>query len=95
MFKIEEGKSYLQVNNEGYITDCIKYNPQINNYFLYEGGDIPGDILNSCYKLVNNKIVLDKEKLELFEQEVLAEQKRIQEEFEKMSEENNVIDVSE
>lgn len=66
---IEKGKYYLQVK-EGYVTDAIEYNANLHDYQLYQAPNIPSDILNQCYQLVNGKLVLDEAKHTLFLEEV-------------------------
>ena len=56
--KIEQGKYYLQVQN-GYVTDAVSYNPKMMGYNLFETSALPVDIMNGCYKISKNKLVLD------------------------------------
>jgi hypothetical protein len=78
---IEKGKFYLQETN-GYITDVVEYNPNIEGYNLFEIDKLPQDIMNGCYRIENNKLVLDKIKYAEF----VAEQERLLKEFQEVIE---------
>jgi uncharacterized protein YpbB len=79
MINIEKGKWYLQLDTQGYVVDCIRYNPQIEGYILHESPSVPSDILNSCYKIENNKIILDEKKLEIVKEQDELRRKEIEE----------------
>ena len=64
---------YLQVKNT-YITDSIDY--EYGDYIRFDGV-VPIDIMNQCYQLLNEDIVLD----EVKHQEFLAEQELIEQEL--------------
>lgn len=66
---IEQGKFYLQVK-EGFVTDAVSYNPNIEGYNLFETPKLPDDILNQCYKIVNGQLVLDEAKHKIFLEKV-------------------------
>ena len=74
---IEKGKYYIQIKND-FVHDAVSYNPNIEGYQLYKAETIPADVLNGCYKLVNDKLVLD----EVKHAEYLAELERQAEEIE-------------
>jgi hypothetical protein len=76
---IEKGKFYLQVKN-GYITDAVEYNPNIEGYNLFEIDKLPPDIINRCYRIENNKLVLD----EIKYAEFVAEQERLLKELQEV-----------
>lgn len=60
---------YLQITND-YITDSIEY--AFGDYIQFMD-EVPIDIMNGCYKLENNAIVLDTVKHEAF----LIDQERL------------------
>jgi hypothetical protein len=62
---IEQGKFYLKVV-DGYIQDAVSYDPKLNNYILFEIDNLPKDIMNQCYKVVKDKLVLDETKYSEF-----------------------------
>lgn len=53
---------YVQVTN-GYVTDCIER--PYDNYIPVNALN-PPDIMNGCYRLINNSFVLDEEKYKTF-----------------------------
>ena len=69
--KIEKGKYYLQIQN-GYVTDAVSYNPNIKGYNLFETNNLPADIMNQCYQIINGKLVLDEAKYQIFLEEQAA-----------------------
>jgi hypothetical protein len=79
MINIEKGKWYLQFDTQGYIIDCIRYNPQLEGYSLYESPSVPSDILNNCYKLNKNKLVLDEDKLKVVKEQEELRRKELEE----------------
>ena len=52
---------YLKVIDQ-YIIDVVTFNPEKEGYILYEAYSLPADILNRCYKLENNHLIIDQEK---------------------------------
>lgn len=56
---------YVQVHN-GYVRDAVSFNPNIDGYIPINVKDMPKDIMNQCYKVVDNKLVLDEEKNKIF-----------------------------
>ena len=66
---IEPGKFYLQVK-EGYVTDAVSYNPNIEGYNLFETDKLPDDIMNQCYQIIDGGLVLDEEKHKVFLEEL-------------------------
>ena len=66
---IEKGKYYIQIKN-GYIIDAVEYNPNIPDYHLFQSSEIPFDIMNQCYQLIDGKLVLDETKHSLFLKEI-------------------------
>jgi len=62
---IESGKFYLKIE-DGYVVDAVEYNPERNDYQLFESETIPEDILNRCYQLIDGALVLDQDKYQKF-----------------------------
>lgn len=73
---IEKRKCYLQIKN-GYVTDAVEYNPNIEGYNLFETNKLPSDIMNGCYQIQNDKLVLDQVKYELFLKELEELEKEV------------------
>jgi hypothetical protein len=62
---IESGKFYLKTE-DGYVVDAVEYNPEREDYQLFEYETIPQDILNRCYQLIDGVLVLDEDKHQQF-----------------------------
>jgi hypothetical protein len=62
---IEPGKFYLKTE-DGYVVDAVEYNPEREDYQLFESETIPQDILNRCYQLVDGALILDEDKHQQF-----------------------------
>jgi hypothetical protein len=75
---IESGKFYLKLEDGSipYVIDAVRYNPEREDYILFEANELPVDILNRCYILRKEGLILDEEKHKLFieEQEAFAKQ---------------------
>jgi hypothetical protein len=63
--KIEKGKYYLKIK-DGYITDAVSYNPEIIGYKLFKITQLPNDILNQCYQIMNGSLILDQMKYQKY-----------------------------
>jgi hypothetical protein len=62
---IEPGKFYLKTE-DGYVVDAVEYNPEREDYQLFESETIPQDILNRYYQLVDGALILDEDKHQKF-----------------------------
>lgn len=84
MIKVVQGKWWLQLVEEDgkqWIHDCVQYDPDLG-YTKISAETVPSEILNRCYYLEDGKILHD----EIKHAEFVAEQKRLQEEFESQKE---------
>ena len=73
---IEPGKFYLKIKDD-YVVDAVSYNPHLKHYNLFETNKLPTDIMNGCYQIQNNQLVLNQNKYEIFLQESDALEKEV------------------
>lgn len=57
-------ENYVKIE-KGYVTDCIQIE---HEGYIETTAEVPSDVMNGCYKLKNNKLVVDEAKYQEFKQ---------------------------